>query len=32
MDKNAFAVFFLKIQSVFNLILDILMDILVIVN
>ena len=32
MDKNATAVFFLKIQSVFNLILDILMDILVIVN
>ena len=32
MDKNAIAVFFLMIQSVFNLILDILMDILVIVN
>ena len=32
MDKNAIAVFFLKIQSMFNLILDILMDILVIVN
>ena len=32
MDKNAIAGFFLKIQSVFNLILDILMDILVIVN